>query len=456
AMHCESKHLLHCAAMYTWIGIVIYFSVFFRAAEIDVLPIEQYGLVFTIILYYWKCLQFLVLPQCIFQLIGLTFFNSFREKVHLKAAPLLAPFICFRVVTRGLYPRLVKDNLKVNLDVCKRAGLANFTFEVVTDNRIDLAAGRLVREVVVPSAYKSKSGALFKARALQYCIEDDVNRLHDSDWVVHLDEETLLTSNSVAGILNFVEQGMHDFGQGLITYANGEIVNWLNTLSDTYRVADDCGKLRGQLSVFHRPLFGWKGSYVVTRHGAERTITWDHGPEGSIAEDAYFGIMAIQAGYSFDYIEGEMLEKSPFTTCDFLQQRKRWLEGLMLTVHSKKIRLLYKLPLAFVVYSWVFTPLILAQFLITPFFPLPRNALLESIFAFLPAINIYMHVFGVVHSFTQKYRNNVCLMLLHCLGACLTIPYTIVIQVSSVFLLFFGPKKEFFIVKKESTPLIDV
>ena len=29
-------------------------------------------------------------------------------QVPLKAAPLLAPFISFRVVTKGLYPRLVK------------------------------------------------------------------------------------------------------------------------------------------------------------------------------------------------------------------------------------------------------------------------------------------------------------------------------------------------------------
>lgn len=43
------------------------------------------------------------------------------------------------------------------------------------------------------------------------------------------------TMFQVCGILNFVEDGKHDFGQGLITYASGEIVNWLTTLSDTYR-----------------------------------------------------------------------------------------------------------------------------------------------------------------------------------------------------------------------------
>ena len=46
---------------------------------------------------------------------------------------------------------------------------------------------------MVPSDYKSKTGALNKSRALQYCLEDDVNMLNDDDWIVHLDEETLLT-----------------------------------------------------------------------------------------------------------------------------------------------------------------------------------------------------------------------------------------------------------------------
>ena len=53
--------------------------------------------------------------------------------------------------------------------------------------------------------------------------------------------------------------------QGLITYANEFIQNWFTTLADSFRVSDDMGKLRFQLKMFHKPLFGWKGSYVVTQ-----------------------------------------------------------------------------------------------------------------------------------------------------------------------------------------------
>lgn len=93
-----------------------------------------------------------------------------------------------------------------------------------------------------------------------------MNILGDNDWIVHLDEETLLTSRSVNGIMNFVVDGKHQFGQGLITYANEEIVNWLTTLADSFRVAEDMGKLRFQFYMFHRPLFSWKGKPTVWQH----------------------------------------------------------------------------------------------------------------------------------------------------------------------------------------------
>lgn len=76
---------------------------------------------------------------------------------------------------------------------------------------------------------------------------------------------------------------------------------------------------------------------IVLQFGAERRVTFDHGPDGSVAEDNYFGMVALREGYSFDFIEGEMWEKSPFTIYDFLQQRKRWLQGILLVVHSSHI-----------------------------------------------------------------------------------------------------------------------
>jgi egghead protein (zeste-white 4 protein) len=66
--------------------------------------------------------------------------------------------------------------------------------------------------------------------------------------------------------------------------------------------------------------------------GAERKISFDNGPDGSVAEDCFFGMKAYAQGYSFNFIEGEMWEKSPFTMWDFLQQRKRWMQ----VINNKK------------------------------------------------------------------------------------------------------------------------
>ncbi|KAF7639507.1 Glyco_trans_2-like domain-containing protein [Meloidogyne graminicola] len=363
----EFKYFLHLIAFILWISLVeIFYGVinfnwfqlkreefkeenkdnFGNLKEFD--SIERYGIIVTALLYLIRFVSLLVLPQCICNSLGLILFNGFKDNIKLKSTPLFAPFICFRVVTKGNFPELVKMNVEKNLQICYEAGLESFIFEVVTDKSVNLPhCNNRVREVVVPPNYSTKTGAKFKSRALQYCLEDSVNIFRDEDWIVHLDEETLLSVNSVNGILNFCEDGKHQFGQGVITYAQGEIVNWLTTLSDSFRVADDMGKLRFQFKVFHKPLFGWKGSFVKKlKAGAEKKVSFDHGLEGSIAEDCFFSMVAFRDGYSFDFIEGEMHEKSPFTFWDFLQQRRRWLQGIFLTVHSKYIPLRCKILLA--------------------------------------------------------------------------------------------------------------
>lgn len=68
----------------------------------------RYGTFATLFLYALRLSSLLVLPQCICNMLGLILFNGFKERVTLKATPLLAPLVCFRVVTKGDYPELVK------------------------------------------------------------------------------------------------------------------------------------------------------------------------------------------------------------------------------------------------------------------------------------------------------------------------------------------------------------
>ncbi|KIH59282.1 hypothetical protein ANCDUO_10490 [Ancylostoma duodenale] len=203
------------------------------------------------------------------------------------------------------------------------------------------------------------------------------------------------------------------------------------------------GKLRLQFKLFHKPLFGWKGSFVVTQVAAERNVSYDHGMEGSIAEDCFFSMIAMKHGYTFDFIEeihvylpkhprfpGEMHEKSPFTMWDFLQQRKRWLQGILLTVHSPRIALTHKVFLC-------------------PLFPLPRCLPFDFALSFVGAINLYMYIFGVVKSFSHKYRNSAWRLVLYLTGALMTIPFNVIIENAAVLVGMCGRKDQFYIVNKD-------
>lgn len=452
------KHVLHCCLLLIVILIFEFVSGGLqwnidKTEQLD--PWVRYGFFGALILYLLRSVTFLSLPQVLFNFVGLTIYNAFPDKVILKGSPLLAPFICIRIVTRGDYPQLVKTNVNRNLNKCIEAGLENFQIEVVSDKPIGLVSHRRITEIVVPANYRTSSGALFKARALQYCLENSVNELADHDWIVHLDEETLMTENSIRGILNFVLDGKHQFGQGLITYANEDVVNWITTLADSFRVADDMGKLRLQFTMFHKPLFSMKGSYVVTQMAAEREVSFNNGLDGSVAEDCFFAMKAFSQGYTFNFVDGEMWEKSPFTLWDFVQQRKRWLQGILLVVHSKAIPLKKKLLLGISCYSWITMPLSTSNIILAWLCPISCSPLIDFLCAFIGAVNIYMYVFGVVKSFSL-YRFGIIHFLLCLCGALSTIPFNLIIENVAVIWGLFGKKHKFYVVNKEYKPPITV
>lgn len=170
-------------------------------------PYERYGINWTVILYALKLISIIGLPITGLNLVGNLIYPIFPEAQSLRGAPLLYPFINIRVVTRGLYPDLVRRNVERNLRICEEFGLDKFVIEVVTDREIvGLPRSHKVSQIVVPSDYRTKTGAKFKARALQYALEPGVDILNDDDWIVHLDEETILTHSSLTGILNFLHE----------------------------------------------------------------------------------------------------------------------------------------------------------------------------------------------------------------------------------------------------------
>ena len=298
-----------------------------------------------------------------------------------------------------------------------------------------------------------------KSRALQYCLEDEVNFLEDDHWIVHLDEETRLTEASVKGILNFITEDKADFGQGLIVYAadsvrfksrSMKLQNSICTVADSFRVADDLGKMRTQLKVLKKAIFGWKGSYVVCRAGAEKRVGFDNGPEGSKAEDCFFAILALDSWpeFKFGFIEGEMREKSPFTFEDFFKQRKRWMQGIYMVVMSDKIGRKSKILLSMSLFAWLTLPLSTLNVFLAPRFPFSLGILLDFGLSFLGSVALAMYTCGYIRQF-PIHRFSWPRSLLVFPQIVVSSTFSIIVENLAVCTMWFGDWYGFYIVQKE-------
>lgn len=187
---------------------------------------------------------------------------------------------------------------------------------------------------------------------------------------------------------------------------------------------------------------------MVTNAAAEQDVSFDNGPDGSIAEDCYFAMKAFEKGYSFNWIEGEMWEKSPFTLGDLLKQRKRWIQGIYLVVHNRGIKLRYKLFLAMSLYAWLSLPLSCLTVVMNFTHPAAFPLWLEIISTWIMSVNVYMFVFGALKSFPFR-RMGIFRGLLSLCGAFLCIPVNIVIENIAVIWAIFSEKHQFYIVDKD-------
>jgi len=287
-----------------------------------------------------------------------------------------------RFVTRGLNPKLVADCCRDLHDLFQSLQMptSQYSIEVATDNVINCAAlsGVPVEEIVVPTSYRTANGTKWKARALQYALETVSSS--DDDWIVHLDEETMMDKRTVAAIWSHAEKEMAavasgerkipDIGQGAMLYGTGKhgpIENWITTLADSIRVTDDFGSFR--LAFFKREFvtFGMKGSFVVMNQVVAKAVSWDLGPELSLTEDAAFNMIALKQNISTTWIDAMMYEQSPFTLKDFVRQRERWFAGLVLCLRSPQTRSWHITPMFFKMVLWALSPLFVSAFFIDIF-----------------------------------------------------------------------------------------
>lgn len=238
---------------------------------------------------------------------------------------------------------------------------AIFDIEVVTDLEVASKIGApYAHYLVVPPDYTPPNGAKWKARALHYLLEKSSARTQAQDspknvWVLHMDEESLLTPEAMAGIHRFINasENAQKIGQGEIKYnAHRYGDNWLITSMDALRTGDDLGRFRLQFSLFGRALFGMHGSFILVPAEVETAIGFDLGGKGSVTEDAYFALKATERGYRFGWVDGFIREQSPYTITALMRQRRRWFCGLRLLANDKTVRCDVRLPVAISVFLW--------------------------------------------------------------------------------------------------------
>ncbi|KAJ5640026.1 uncharacterized protein N7484_007888 [Penicillium longicatenatum] len=156
---------------------------------------------------------------------------------------------------------------------CKAS--AKITFHVVLDSNTDPFQGVLpsfVNIIKVPQSFQPKL-AKYKGRALEWCRQHW--ELSESDWILHLDEETQIDDYLINACLDFIERGTEDFGMGTIYYTTHNY--WESsflTTDEVSRVAEDFGRFQLPVRLFRQPLFGCiHGSFLLINGLVENEIT---------------------------------------------------------------------------------------------------------------------------------------------------------------------------------------
>jgi beta-1,4-mannosyltransferase len=308
----------------------------------------------------WSWLGILwVVPfiPAMFELTGLLLWRAPRAPVEL-----IPNLVCWRIVSRGLN----KEALRETITACRlemdRTPLFPYVIEVILDHDTALAAlpreSADLRYICVPGNYSTPNGTLNKARALNYAIE--ASPLPPEAWIVHLDEETCPTASGIRGIAAAIREEEATrrlrIGQGTITYHR----DWANhpflTLADAIRTGSDLGRLYTAMKT-GAPIFGMHGSFIVVRNDVERSMGFDVGPVGSLTEDAWWGTLAMDAGYRCRWVEGHLAEQCTHSLRDFMKQRRRWFNGMHRTSWRAPARLRWRLTLMASMLTWALAPI---------------------------------------------------------------------------------------------------
>lgn len=311
------------------------------------------GLSSSPILEYSKLIWLIPLPSSLVVLYGFATLSK-REHFELRRRRQTGGYkVIFQVTTRGENVEAVVRGVHSVLYWAERY-LRDFEVWVVTEESSPILAldfPRHVKVISVPKSYSTPRNTKYKARALNYACELRKRMGYDSRkvWIYFMDEESVVGEDTVLGIIDFIEEGKGEIGQGLIVYPNFWGRSLATSLADSIRSSTDIALFRVQMAA--GKLAWMHGSHVLVRADVESSICWDFGL--TWGEDSLFGVSALERGYRESWLKGKLYEQSPFSVKDFMKQRRRWFFHSVDAIRRKDVPIWSRLFYLYSVLVWL-------------------------------------------------------------------------------------------------------
>ncbi|KAI9093863.1 glycosyl transferase family group 2-domain-containing protein [Phlyctochytrium arcticum] len=382
---------------------------------------------------YWKMGWLLPIPYTLVCFLGLALPLRNAKAIPKGVEPRQINNLYILTVTKGDNKEAVMRSWNAHnhlekLDPCVRV-------HVLTDepNHFDN-----INCYTCPKAFTTQNSK-YKARALEWYRK--TMGYTEFDWILHLDEESVIDDESVKRVLNFIRyEKEFTWGQGVIMYNQYHF--WKNpvfTVADGLRVGDDLSRFHLQYSYFRRPIFGAHGSFLLTNGAVENAVTWDL---GSLTEDFQFAVKAWQLGYKCGSVAGIVREQSPLDLIGFLKQRRRWFVGIRRLPSFLPKLLAFFWALGLISLYCTIASIVLGFYVPTDT-PLWFGVLKD--FSFI--VFVYLYVLGMFVENLDRGYNPIILILL--------IPVTILFQFVAVLLeaiavmyAIVSPPNDFDVIKK--------
>ena len=277
--------------------------------------------------------------------------------------------IVFQFCSRDA-PLIVYQAIKRVHHACKAVGYLNYQVDLITDTEVPNTVFNKInaKNIVVPLNYQTKPPVKYKARALQYAI-DQRKKHHQANskrWIYLLDEESMVTEQTIRALLQYISnKDAKPIAEGGIIYPNNFFhQNLFCSIGETFRtyVCYDCVT---QMSSGEMPSH-IHGSNLLVRADVEAQIGWAH-EKGEDSEDQRFGWeAALKLGSGIFGWHGGTIEEQPANNIrDFIKQRQRWFIGNIHNLKYAKVSIRKKIVLSLRWLTWMAGfPAGLASFLI--------------------------------------------------------------------------------------------